>query len=91
MIEEVLAKFKAGELDLETTATEVATVLRVECAASHAALLRVEGLHSPRVYNTDKGGIQTVGSCKSCNEAHPCTTRRAIRGEPPVVVDYSVR
>jgi len=91
MIEHTLEKFKAGQLSLADAALEVASVLRAECAASHAALLRVEQLHSERVYSKAEGGVQTVGYCESCNQPHPCQTRRAIRGEPPVVTDYSVR
>lgn len=90
-IEQVLLAFKAGELNLADAAIQVATVLRSECAVAHAALLRVEKLHAQVTYDEAQGGTQTVGYCESCNQEHPCQTRRAIRGEPPLVVDYSVR
>lgn len=70
-IEQALTKFKSDELSLTEAAIEVATVLRAECAASHAALLRVEQLHSERVYSKAEGGVQTVGYCESCNQPHP--------------------
>lgn len=90
-IEQVLLAFKTGEIDLTTAAIEITTVLRADCQVAHAALLRVQELHAERTYSKAEGGIQTVGFCASCGQAHPCETRRAIRGEPPVEVDYSVR